>query len=76
MNHQRVNQTLLRLPEAERRQTWGHPTFRARGKIFASLPESPPDTVVIKASPKEQTQHGTSVQIAFVRLDLTPVLRN
>jgi hypothetical protein len=47
-----------------------------RGKIFAFLPESPPDTLVIKASPKEQTQHGTSVQIGFVRLDLAPVLRN
>jgi hypothetical protein len=27
----------LALPEAEERETWGHPTFRVRDKMFASM---------------------------------------
>jgi hypothetical protein len=27
----------LSLPEAEERETWGHPTFRVRDKMFAAL---------------------------------------
>jgi hypothetical protein len=27
----------LALPEAEERETWGHPTFRVRDKLFATL---------------------------------------
>jgi hypothetical protein len=27
----------LALPEAEERETWGHPTFRVRDKMFATL---------------------------------------
>ena len=27
----------LALPEAEERETWGDPTFRVRGKIFATI---------------------------------------
>jgi hypothetical protein len=27
----------LGLPEAEERETWGHPTFRVRDKMFAAL---------------------------------------
>jgi hypothetical protein len=28
---------LLSLPEAEERETWGHPTFRVRDKMFATM---------------------------------------
>jgi hypothetical protein len=28
---------LLSLPEAEERETWGHPTFRVREKMFAGM---------------------------------------
>jgi hypothetical protein len=28
---------LLALPEAEERETWGHPTFRVRDKMFATM---------------------------------------
>jgi len=31
----RLRAICLVLPEAEERETWGHPTFRVRGKIFA-----------------------------------------
>ena len=27
----------LSLPEAEEKETWGHPTFRVRNKMFASM---------------------------------------
>ncbi len=30
----RLRKICLALPEAEERETWGHPTFRIRGKIF------------------------------------------
>ena len=32
-----VRQLALSLPEVEERETWGHPTFRVRDKIFATL---------------------------------------
>lgn len=32
----RFRSICLALPEAEERETWGHPTFRVRDKIFAS----------------------------------------
>jgi hypothetical protein len=32
-----VRRVALSLPEAEERETWGHPTFRVRGKMFATL---------------------------------------
>jgi hypothetical protein len=54
MNRQRVEENLLRLPEVQKQQTWGHPTFRVRDKIFASLPNKPPGTVVLKATLNEQ----------------------
>ena len=32
-----LRRAALSLPEAEERETWGHPTFRVRGKMFATL---------------------------------------
>jgi hypothetical protein len=32
-----LRQVALSLPEAEERETWGHPTFRVRDKTFATL---------------------------------------
>lgn len=43
----------LSLPEAKERETWGHPTFRVRDKIFASL-SADGTTAGIKATPEEQ----------------------
>ena len=31
-----LRRVVLALPEAEERETWGHPTFRARDKLFAA----------------------------------------
>ena len=32
-----LRRTALSLPEAQERETWGHPTFRVRDKLFAAL---------------------------------------
>jgi predicted DNA-binding protein (MmcQ/YjbR family) len=32
-----LRRVVLSLPEAEERETWGHPTFRVRDKLFAAL---------------------------------------
>ena len=32
-----LRQVALSLPEAEKRETWGHPTFRVRDKLFATM---------------------------------------
>lgn len=37
MTVEEFRQQVLSLPGAEERETWGHPTFRVREKIFASL---------------------------------------
>jgi hypothetical protein len=36
MNRQRVEENLLSLPEVRQQRTWGHPTFRVNGRMFAS----------------------------------------
>ena len=32
----KLRRAALSLPEAEERETWGHPTFRVRDKMFAA----------------------------------------
>lgn len=36
-NLERVRSISLALPEAEEIETWGHPTFRVKSKIFAGM---------------------------------------
>ena len=43
----------LALPEAEERETWGHATFRVRGRIYVIL-EDDGTRASIKASREEQ----------------------
>ena len=43
----------LTLPETEERETWGHPTFRVRDKMFASMSDDG-TTATVKATPEEQ----------------------
>ena len=45
--------TALSLPEAEERETWGHPTFRVRDKMFATLSDDGRQATV-KATREEQ----------------------
>ena len=44
----------LALPEAEERETWGHPTFRVRDKMFAIMSDDGTG-VSVKATKDEQT---------------------
>lgn len=44
---------LAALPEFEELETWGHPTFRVRGRMFGSLDEETP-AATFKASREEQ----------------------
>ena len=55
MTARALRELALGLPEAEERETWGHPTFRVRDKIFASLYEGDDGAVAtVKASPEDQ----------------------
>lgn len=46
-----VRRACLALPEAEERETWGHPTFRVRDKMFAAMGD---DSASFKADPEER----------------------
>ena len=51
-----LRELALGLPGAQERETWGHPTFRVRDKIFASMYEGDVGAIAtVKASPEEQT---------------------
>ena len=43
----------LSLPEAEERETWGHPTFRVRDRLFATLSDDG-QLASVKATREEQ----------------------
>jgi hypothetical protein len=53
MTANELRRMLSRLPEVEERETWGHPTFRVRDKIFVGLAEDG-TTANVKASPEDQ----------------------
>lgn len=48
-----VRALALGLPEAVEQETWGHPTFRVRKKMFGTL-AADGTTATMKASPQEQ----------------------
>jgi hypothetical protein len=48
-----LRRVVLSLPEAEERETWGHPTFRVRDKMFAALSDDGRQASV-KATRQEQ----------------------
>jgi hypothetical protein len=49
-----LRRAALSLPEAEERETWGHPTFRVRDKMFATL-SGDGRSAGIKTTKEEQT---------------------
>lgn len=49
-----MREIALALPGAEERETWGHPTFRIRNKMFAML-ATDESTASLKAVQEEQT---------------------
>jgi hypothetical protein len=48
-----LRRVVLSLPGAEERETWGHPTFRVRDKMFATLSDDGRQATV-KATRQEQ----------------------
>ena len=48
-----LRQVMRSLPEAEERETWGHPTFRVRDKMFATMSDDGRQATV-KATREEQ----------------------
>jgi hypothetical protein len=48
-----LRQAALSLPGAQERETWGHPTFRVRDKMFATLADDGSQATV-KATRQEQ----------------------
>ena len=48
-----LRRVVLSLPEAEERETWGHPTFRVRDKMFAALSDDG-RLASVKATRQEQ----------------------
>jgi hypothetical protein len=53
INPDELRRVVLSLPEAEERETWGHPTFRVRDKMFATLSDDGRQATV-KATRQEQ----------------------
>ena len=49
-----LRRVALSLPEAEERETWGHPTFRVRDKMFATLSDDG-RSAGVKTTKEEQT---------------------
>lgn len=49
-----LRELALSLPGVEERETWGHPTFRVRDKIFFTLSPSG-DSAGVKATREEQS---------------------
>jgi hypothetical protein len=48
-----LRQVVRSLPEAEERETWGHPTFRVRDRMFAAMSDDGQEATV-KATRQEQ----------------------
>lgn len=51
---EQVREWLSALPEFEERETWGHPTFRVRGRMFGTM-DAEGTRVTFKAAPEEQS---------------------
>ena len=54
-----VRDLALSFPEAEERETWGHPTFRVRDKMFMGM-AGDETTVTVKAYEAQAALVGSS----------------
>jgi len=50
-----LRELALALPDVQERETWGHPTFRVRDKIFVSMADDG-STASLKATPEDQAE--------------------
>ena len=59
-----LRQVVRSLPEAEERETWGHPTFRVRDRMFAAMSEDGQEATVT-ATRQEQAALVSAAQETF-----------
>ena len=59
-----LRQVVQALPEAEERETWGHPTFRVRDKMFAALSDDG-QLASVKATREEQAALTAAAPATF-----------
>lgn len=62
-----VRKLALSLPEAKEQDHWGNPSFRVKGKIFATL-QVKEKTAVLKMSPEEQSTFADVEPDAFEKI--------
>jgi hypothetical protein len=55
MTGSQLRELALGLPGAHERETWGHPTFRVRDKIFVSMADDG-SVAGLKATPEDQAE--------------------
>lgn len=55
MTGPQLRELALGLPGAQERETWGHPTFRVRDKIFVSMADDG-STANVKATSEDQAE--------------------
>ncbi len=53
MTRDEFRRAALAFPEAAEQETWGHPTFRVRGKMFATM-SADDDAATVKATKEAQ----------------------
>jgi hypothetical protein len=55
----------LSLPEAAERETWGHPTFRVRDKMFAAMSEDGRSASIKATRPAQAALIGSAPDVYF-----------
>jgi hypothetical protein len=65
MTGPQLRELALGLPGAQERETWGHPTFRVRDKIFATMGDVDGVVATVKATPEEQAELVTAEPDVF-----------
>jgi len=66
MTSDQFRRMALRLPETSEQSHQGHPDFRVRGKIFATIGYPDQDWAMVKLSPEQQRQFVESEPALFV----------
>jgi hypothetical protein len=66
MTGDEVRRVALSFPEAVEKETWGHPTFRVRDKMFAAMDESGTSMSVKAAREAQAALVGSEPETFFV----------
>jgi hypothetical protein len=66
MTGDEVRRVALSFPEAAEKETWGHPTFRVRDKMFAAMDEAGTSMSVKAAREAQAALVGSEPETFFV----------